>query len=73
MSEEKKKRNEEIAKETWESWIVDLEEQEQLELPLNFQEEAMDLSVYLEKLIGLEQEILIAKKLIDEKSKKLIT
>ena len=31
MSKEEKKRNEEIAKETWESWIVDLEEQEQPE------------------------------------------
>jgi len=31
MSEEKKKRNEEIAKETWESWIVDLEDKEQPE------------------------------------------
>ena len=31
MSEDKKKRNEEITKETWESWIVDLEEQEQPE------------------------------------------
>ena len=31
MSKDKKKRNEEIAKETWESWIVDLEEQEQPE------------------------------------------
>ena len=31
MSEEEKKRNEEIAKETWDSWIVDLEEQEQPE------------------------------------------
>ena len=29
MNKDKKKRNEEIAKETWESWIVDLEEQEQ--------------------------------------------
>tara|TARA_R110000772_G_scaffold32361_3_gene79342 strand:- start:397 stop:534 length:138 start_codon:yes stop_codon:yes gene_type:complete len=31
MSKDEKKRNEEIAKETWESWIVDLEEQEQPE------------------------------------------
>lgn len=31
MSEEEKKRNEEIAKETWESWIVDLEDKEQPE------------------------------------------
>lgn len=31
MSEDKKKRNEEIAKETLDSWIVDLEEQEQPE------------------------------------------
>ena len=31
MNKDKKKRNEEIAKETWESWIVDLEEQEQPE------------------------------------------
>jgi len=40
---------------------------------MHAQEEAMDLTVYLEKLIGLEQEILLAKKIIDEKSKKLIT
>jgi len=44
-----------------------------LEWLIHAQEEAMDLAVYLEKLIGLEQEILLAKKLIDEKSKKLIT
>ena len=44
-----------------------------LEWLIHAQEEAMDLAVYLEKLIGLEQEILSAKKLIDEKSKKLIT
>ena len=44
-----------------------------LEWLIHAQEEAMDLTVYLEKLIGLEQEILLAKKLIDEKSKKLIT
>ena len=44
-----------------------------LEWLIHAQEEAMDLTVYLEKLIRLEQEILIAKKLIDEKSKKLIT
>jgi hypothetical protein len=31
MSKEEKKRNEEIAKETWESWIVDLEDKEQPE------------------------------------------
>ena len=31
MSEVEKKRNEEIAKETWESWIVDLEDKEQPE------------------------------------------
>ena len=31
MNKDEKKRNEEIAKETWESWIVDLEEQEQPE------------------------------------------
>ena len=31
MSEDKKKRNEEIAQETWESWIVDLEDKEQPE------------------------------------------
>lgn len=29
MSKDEKKRNEEIAKETWESWIVDLEDKEQ--------------------------------------------
>ena len=44
-----------------------------LEWLIHAQEEAMDLTVYLEKLIRLEQEILLAKKLIDEKSKKLIT
>ncbi len=44
-----------------------------LEWLIHAQEEAMDLAVYLEKLIALEQEILSAKKLIDEKSKKLIT
>ena len=44
-----------------------------LEWLIHAQEEAMDIAVYLEKLIGLEQEILSAKKLIDEKSKKLIT
>ena len=44
-----------------------------LEWLIHAQEEAMDLTVYLEKLIGIEQEILLAKKLIDEKSKKLIT
>tara|TARA_R110002167_G_scaffold191200_1_gene393595 strand:- start:70 stop:306 length:237 start_codon:yes stop_codon:yes gene_type:complete len=44
-----------------------------LEWLIHAQEEAMDLAVYLEKLIGLEQEILSAKKLIDKKSKKLIT
>jgi len=31
MSEDEKKRNEEIAKETWDSWIVDLEETKQPE------------------------------------------
>ena len=31
MSEDEKKRNEDIAKETWESWIVDLEDKEQPE------------------------------------------
>ena len=31
MSKEEKKRNEEIAKETWESWIVDLEDKDQPE------------------------------------------
>jgi len=31
MSKDEKKRNEEIAKETWESWIVDLEDKEQPE------------------------------------------
>ena len=31
MSKNEKKRNEEIAKETWESWIVDLEDKEQPE------------------------------------------
>jgi hypothetical protein len=31
MSEDKKKRNEEIAKETWDSWIGDLEDKEQPE------------------------------------------
>ena len=41
-----------------------------LEWLIHAQEEAMDLSVYLEKLIGLEQELLLAKKLIDEKQKK---
>ena len=40
-----------------------------LEWLIHAQEEAMDLAVYLEKLIGLEQEILLAKKLIDEKQK----
>ena len=44
-----------------------------LEWLIHAQEEAMDLTVYLEKLIALEKEILSAKKLIDEKSKKLIT
>jgi len=44
-----------------------------LEWLIHAQEEAMDLAVYLEKLIVLEQELLLAKKLIDEKSKKLIT
>ena len=44
-----------------------------LEWLIHAQEEAMDLAVYLEKLIALEQEMLLAKKLIDEKSKKLIT
>ena len=41
-----------------------------LEWLIHAQEEAMDLSVYLEKLIGLEQELLLAKKLIDEAQKK---
>jgi hypothetical protein len=41
-----------------------------LEWLIHAQEEAMDLSVYLEKLIGLEQELLLAKKLIDEEQKK---
>lgn len=45
----------------------------ELEWLIHAQEEAMDLSVYLEKLIGLEKELLLAKKLIDDKSKKLIT
>ena len=31
MSKDEKKRNEEIAKETWESWIVDLQDKEQPE------------------------------------------
>ena len=31
MNKEKKKTSEEIAKETWESWIVDLTDQEQPE------------------------------------------
>ena len=31
MSKDEKKRNEEIAKETWEGWIVDLEDKEQPE------------------------------------------
>ena len=44
-----------------------------LEWLIHAQEEAMDLAVYLEKLIVLEQELLLAKKLIDEESKKLIT
>ena len=44
-----------------------------LEWLIHAQEEVMDLAVYLEKLIALEQELLLAKKLIDEKSKKLIT
>jgi len=44
-----------------------------LEWLIHAQEEVMDLAVYLEKLIVLEQELLLAKKLIDEKSKKLIT
>jgi len=41
-----------------------------LEWLIHAQEEAMDLSVYLEKLIELEQELLLAKKLIDEEQKK---
>jgi hypothetical protein len=41
-----------------------------LEWLIHAQEEAMDLSVYLEKLISVEQELLLAKKLIDEKQKK---
>jgi hypothetical protein len=40
-----------------------------LEWLIHAQEEAMDLAVYLEKLIALEQELLLAKKLIDEKQK----
>ena len=40
-----------------------------LEWLVHAQEEAMDLAVYLEKLIGLEKELLLAKKLIDEKQK----
>ena len=40
-----------------------------LEWLVHAQEEAMDLTVYLEKLIGLEKELLLAKKLIDEKQK----
>ena len=44
-----------------------------LEWLIHAQEEAMDLAVYLEKLIGLEKELLLAKKLIDEKSKKINT
>lgn len=31
MNKDEKKRNEEIAKVTWESWIVDLEDKEQPE------------------------------------------
>jgi len=38
-----------------------------LEWLVHAQEEAMDLAVYLEKLITLEQELLLAKKLIDKK------
>tara|TARA_R110001606_G_C15166202_1_gene627631 strand:+ start:263 stop:499 length:237 start_codon:yes stop_codon:yes gene_type:complete len=41
-----------------------------LEWLIHAQEEAMDLSVYLEKLIGLEKELLLAKKLINEEQKK---
>jgi len=41
-----------------------------LEWLIHAQEEAMDLSVYLEKLIGLEKELLLAKKLINEEQEK---
>jgi|TARA_R110002167_G_scaffold84969_2_gene230710 hypothetical protein len=49
---------------------MDRDDLSSLEWLIHAQEEAMDLSVYLEKLIGLEQELLLAKKLIDEAQKK---